>query len=437
MSIAPRPRQTAKASGLVLSVSRPGRARSFAIGPIALCLIALVLPLGLAAGAGLLYGQVFRDDVLEALLRRQADMQYAYEDRLAAMRAQVDRAVSRQLLDQNTLEGRVHDLLSRQAQLESRSAMITALAEQAGMTTQPASPMPPASARAPDALPIPSARPGATATPRPETSEKPRPEAMELRTSLESPDRAPLAAASNPDASVTLRMGALGRGLDRIDHDQVQALSRIGSAARRKSAELKAVIIEAGLTPESLSLPSSKAMGGPFIPLKADPNGSAFGQELSRIAADYQAASRLTQLVVTLPVRRPLAGRQEITSGFGPRLDPFIRRMALHTGVDLREDVGEPVRATGGGRVVSAGWSGGYGNMVEIDHGNGLSTRYGHMSAINVAEGQSIAVGAILGRVGSTGRSTGPHLHYEVRIDGEAVDPTRFLRASDKVAELR
>ena len=106
-------------------------------------------------------------------------------------------------------------------------------------------------------------------------------------------------------------------------------------------------------------------------------------------------------------------------------------------GVDLREDVGEPVRATGGGRVVSAGWSGGYGNMVEIDHGNGLSTRYGHMSAINVAEGQSIAVGAILGRVGSTGRSTGPHLHYEVRIDGEAVDPTRFLRASDKVAELR
>jgi hypothetical protein len=86
--------------------------------------------------------------------------------------------------------------------------------------------------------------------------------------------------------------------------------------------------------------------------------------------------------------------------------------------------------------VVAAGWSGGYGNMVEIEHENDLSTRYGHLSMISVTEGQYVSPGTLLGRVGSTGRSTGPHLHYEVRIDGEAVDPSRFLRVSDKVAGL-
>ena len=110
---------------------------------------------------------------------------------------------------------------------------------------------------------------------------------------------------------------------------------------------------------------------------------------------------------------------------------------ALHSGVDLLDDYGEPVRAVAGGTVVAAGPSGGYGNMVEVEHGSGFSTRYGHLSQIDVAPGQSVAPGAILGRVGSTGRSTGAHLHYEVRTDGEAVDPARFLRAADALDEMR
>jgi murein DD-endopeptidase MepM/ murein hydrolase activator NlpD len=95
---------------------------------------------------------------------------------------------------------------------------------------------------------------------------------------------------------------------------------------------------------------------------------------------------------------------------------------------------GAPARATAGGKVVSAGWAGGYGNMVEIDHGNGLTTRYGHLSAILVNEGQTVEARDVIGKVGSTGRSTGPHLHYEVRVDGEPVDPMRFLRAGEKLA---
>jgi murein DD-endopeptidase MepM/ murein hydrolase activator NlpD len=114
-------------------------------------------------------------------------------------------------------------------------------------------------------------------------------------------------------------------------------------------------------------------------------------------------------------------------------MDPFLRAPAMHTGLDFRGETGEAIHATASGTVTSAGWSGGYGKMVEIDHGNGLSTRYGHMSAIDVHVGQAVKIGQVLGRVGSTGRSTGPHLHYETRVEGEAVDPHKFLRAGAKL----
>ena len=463
-----RPPQKASEAAHAAGARRQGGTRSASMGPLALCLIALVLPLGLLSGAGALYWQVFRDDVLEALLRRQADMQYAYEDRLAAMRAHLDRVTSRQLLDQNTIEGRVHDLLSRQAQLESRAAMIAALADQVGMGSDATSTIPqtPANAGSPAKTAAPRLNPllsgpvehlrkqaapsgasayaapepdapalrdsiPATPAPRPEAVEKPRPEGMmELRSSLERPTPSQF---SNPDVPAAVRLSSLGRGLERMERDQVQAVSRIGAAAKQKAGRLKSVIAEVGLSPDALS-PMGKAMGGPFLPMKADPGGSLFERELSRIAADFQAASRLMRILPALPLRRPLSGRQEVTSGYGVRMDPFLGRMALHSGLDMREEPGALVRATAVGKVVSAGWSGGYGNMVEVDHGNDLSTRYGHLSMINVAEGQSVSPGTVLGRVGSTGRSTGPHLHYEVRIDGEAVDPGRFLRASDKVA---
>jgi murein DD-endopeptidase MepM/ murein hydrolase activator NlpD len=132
-----------------------------------------------------------------------------------------------------------------------------------------------------------------------------------------------------------------------------------------------------------------------------------------------------------MPLRRPLFGEASVTSPFGYRADPFLGRPALHPGVDLVQEYGAPIRATGAGKVIHAGPFGGYGNMVEIDHGNGLTTRYGHMSAVLVEEGQDVKPGDELGRLGSTGRSTGPHLHYEVRQDGEPVDPTRFLHAGE------
>ena len=115
-----------------------------------------------------------------------------------------------------------------------------------------------------------------------------------------------------------------------------------------------------------------------------------------------------------------------MSSGFGMRMDPFLRSPAMHTGLDMRGDTGDPVRVTANGTVTIAGDNGGYGKMVEVDHGNGFATRYAHLSAIDVKVGQAVKIGQIIGKIGSTGRSTGPHLHYETRVDGEAVDPQKY-----------
>ncbi|QAY80490.1 M23 family metallopeptidase [Sphingosinicella sp. BN140058] len=120
---------------------------------------------------------------------------------------------------------------------------------------------------------------------------------------------------------------------------------------------------------------------------------------------------------------------QAMTSGFGARQDPINGRRANHAGVDIAAVTGTPVYATADGYVGRSRWAGGYGNLVEINHGNGYQTRFGHLSRRIVGEGQYVRRGALLGLIGSTGRSTGPHLHYEVRYNGAALDPTPFIRA--------
>ena len=176
-------------------------------------------------------------------------------------------------------------------------------------------------------------------------------------------------------------------------------------------------------------------IGGPFVPITSRTDAGGFERQLHRIQLARTNVERLTRTMLAVPIRRPLAGELETSSGFGVRLDPFVRAPAMHTGLDFRSSSGEPVRATAAGKVSTAGWNGGYGKLVEIDHGNGFSTRYGHLSEILVGEDQLIRPGQIIGRVGSTGRSTGPHLHYETRVDGDAVDPHKFLRAGLRLGE--
>ncbi len=212
-------------------------------------------------------------------------------------------------------------------------------------------------------------------------------------------------------------------------------LAAIDRTAARASARDAAILAQTGLDPTKLTAPSDgRGVGGPYIPIELDPKAPAFDRAAARVARDVATAERLKALMPFMPLRKPLDGEASVSSPFGYRTDPFLGRPALHPGVDLIETYGADIRCTGAGRVVHAGPMGGYGIMVEIDHGNGLTTRYAHMSEALVEEGEEVRQGALVGRIGSSGRSTGPHLHYEVRIDGEPVDPERFLRAGTQLA---
>ncbi len=146
----------------------------------------------------------------------------------------------------------------------------------------------------------------------------------------------------------------------------------------------------------------------------------------------FQSWKRLDgpQAGVAIPSQRPI----DITttsSGYGVRSDPFRGTAAFHAGVDMPGPVGTAIYATADGIVGRAGWASGYGNLVELQHGQGIATRYGHLSSILVQPGQRVQRGQLIARMGSTGRSTGSHLHYEVRLEGHAVNPVPFLQSAN------
>lgn len=146
--------------------------------------------------------------------------------------------------------------------------------------------------------------------------------------------------------------------------------------------------------------------------------------ELMQRVAERNAA------LMAIPSRRPV-GEARLGSAFGNRIDPFRKRLAFHSGVDFALSSGSEVVAAAGGRVRFAGYRGGYGKLVEIDHGNRLVTRYAHLSRLDVRRGDVVTPSQRIGAVGSTGRSTGPHLHFEVLHKGQFVDPQRFLALGD------
>jgi murein DD-endopeptidase MepM/ murein hydrolase activator NlpD len=441
------------------SHARGDAIRTVAAPPLVLWSLAAFAALTLVwAGLTTIY-LAFHDDMLAALAAREAEQQYAYEDRIAEARADLDRVAGRQLLDQSSFEGKLHELLSRQARLEQRGAIVAALADQTTRSLAAAAPpahassvaaaKPPGSALSAIGVASPLAPadsvigPAATAfapvapiaaagpqKPRPIDEARPQsalgPQAAAERgvgTDL-------LAAADNPDLDAAARLSLISISLDRMERRQATAVGEIAADARVGAAKLSAVVARAGLAADTLEAPAAKGgVGGPFIPLSVDPAAPAFDKALASAAHDVAIADRLSRLLPILPVRAPLIGEAAVSSPFGYRIDPFLGKPELHPGVDLVQDYGSEIHATAGGRVTHAGPMGGYGDMVEVDHGNGLVTRYGHLSEILVAEGQEVNAGALLGRLGSTGRSTGPHLHYEVRVDGEPVDPERFLQA--------
>ena len=220
----------------------------------------------------------------------------------------------------------------------------------------------------------------------------------------------------------------ISRSLDKAEQNQTATLSNLEERINLRTRRMQTILADLGVKAGRAA--GARATGGPFIPVKPGLlDTSAFETQLNRINAGRAQIDRYEQTLLTVPLGTPVVGETDMTSPFGMRRHPILKRLAIHTGIDLRGDSGEPVRATATGKVTIAGRQRGYANMVEIGHGNGLATRFGHLSEISVKVGQIVRIGEIIGSIGSTGLSTGPHLHYETRVDGAPVDPQKFLRA--------
>jgi murein DD-endopeptidase MepM/ murein hydrolase activator NlpD len=422
---APAPSRQAQQEGYTLV--HAGKQVRF--GPVAFWIVVgTVTVLGMWSAATATYF-AFRDDVLTRLIARQADMQYAYEDRIAELRAKVDRTTSRQLLDQEQFDQKLDQIMRRQTALESRATALGAMPDTSitGSIRSPARGAA-ASEAAPSGTPKPS--------PISDTVIFVAPPDREAR--LES--RAPVVAAPQQNQFAKIQgvdnvIVRLQTSLDQVEKRQMAALSSVEDNMESRVRRMRGVFTDLGLDlPQLEAATPVRGVGGPFVPVKLPADAGPFERQLYRINVTRAQVERLNRTLALVPYRKPVIGEVEFTSGFGVRSDPFLGRPAMHTGLDFRAASGDPVRATANGKVVSSGWAGGYGRMVEIDHGNGLSTRYGHLSEIGVKVGDQIKIGQVIGAVGSTGRSTGPHLHYETRIDGDAVDPQKFLRAGVRLS---
>ena len=387
--------------------------RQVRIGPVAFWIVVgtLVIMAIWSVATGTYFA--FHEDVLTRLISRQAQMQFAYEDRVAELRAQVDRITSRQLLDQEQFDSKLSGLLQRQAVLEQRTSALSGDLNATGSIRQ-----------AHNALP---AEKPVKASPISDTVIFTAPPDREARLeSRELPESMTRIASRSDDGGLEGVLGRVSGALDKVEHRQAAVLTDLEERADTKARRMRSVLSDLGIDPAR----RPAGLGGPFVPLKPPRSrASAFDRQLYRVNVARAEINQYARTLVAVPVRKPVAGEVDMSSPFGVRLDPFLGRPAIHTGIDLRGETGEPVHATAAGRVSIAGREGGYGNMIEINHGNGLATRYGHLSEIDVKVGQTVRIGDIIGRIGSTGRSTGPHLHYETRINGEAVDPQKFLRA--------
>lgn len=374
-----RARGTAEAGKAGYTIAHAGRQVRF--GPvvfwIAVGTVVIMAGWSIAAATYL----AFRDDVLRTLIAHQADQQFAYEDRIAELRAQIDRTTSRQLLDQEQFEQKLNDLVRRQAILEQRAATLGGISDPASTgSIKPARPADP-----------------------------------------------PASPARGKQSNLGTALGRLEASLDRLEHRQAQAVAQIDGRYEGKARLMRGVLTQLGVKI------NGAATGGPLVPVKLPAENESFERAMMHASLARSDANRLSAVLVNVPVRKPVAGEIDETSPFGVRADPFVHEAAMHTGIDFRGEIGEPIHATAAGTVSIAGWSGGYGKMVEVDHGNGLATRYGHLSEIDVSVGEPVRIGQVIGKLGSTGRSTGPHIHYETRVEGEAVNPQKFLDAGDKL----
>lgn len=417
-----------------ITITKGSKSRVFRLRPAYFAGICGVLGAFMLSYLGATAYLVLRDDLIGASLARQAKLQQGYEVRIAALRSRLDLITSQQLLEQQAVETRVRQLVERQNMLGSRANVFGSVLQKAASNG-----LAPVPTTVPKPRPFAAPSNGGSIDPITTGSTKPV-KSLQLGSlsGTSNPFNGEIAQiyTSSPNSSSFIAMGdtngviaGVETSLAKVEIQQISALVDLRSSAVKKTRKIASILGKIGV---SLPRNSMKDVGGPFI----EPDeASQFQEQVTALDVALGNLESARLLAAKLPIGQPMSS-WSVSSKFGPRLDPFKRRAGLHSGIDLRAPTGLPVRATGAGKVVIAGRNGGYGLMVEIVHENGLVTRYAHMSKVRVKVGDIIKAGRLVGNVGSTGRSTGPHLHYEVRFRDKPQNPARYVKAGTKLNSL-
>ncbi len=338
-------------------------------------------------------------DILGMLNGQTEAVVAAYEDRIAQLRVEVDRLHSRHFAQTGDINLQLQELTQQQELLLEQHQLVKQLAEKAA------------------SLGI-------------DTAALPRAEDGTGEIAVAPAAIAPVAFTGIPKAD---EIAAVRADMLRMMDESRLALASIAETATESTDTILGELRGIGIRPK---MPDGidEGTGGPYLPAVDGADADSIVDDANDVflaLARFQAARAAVNLA---PVHKPMESPSRISSGFGNRKDPFTGTRAYHAGIDFPAPKGTIVMSAGYGKVTFVGQKSGYGNLVEVTHSVGLVTRYGHLSAFLVKEGQVVNAGTPIARVGSTGRSTGPHLHFEVRSKDQAVDPGKYLAAGRRLA---
>lgn len=347
----------------------------------------------LLAGNGLLGTALLLSSDISKLLNGQNDqIVEAYEDRIAQLRVEVDRLHSRSYAQAGDMNLQLQELAQQQEVLVEQHQLVRVLVDKAGQ------------------LGI---------------------EAATLASGDGTGDTAstvPLNATGNPDVDATA--AAVAQMMDETQF----AMSSIAETATARTDNIVSELDGLGIT---VDLPASlDGLGGPLMAPIAGGDASPMVDDANAVMAALVRYKAARDSIDQAPIHMPITGNFRNSSGFGNRTDPFTGGRAFHSGMDFAAPNGTTVFSAGRGVVSFVGTRSGYGKVVEVTHANGLVTRYAHLSGYLSEEGQAVNTGTPIAKVGSTGRSTGPHLHFEVRKSDAAINPKAFIEAGKRLLAL-
>lgn len=385
-----------------------GDVQFITVSPISQVCLLIIFLIGFLWMAFASVNIVFKDQLLELKQQKLFEARLDYENRLSELRASIERVNDRLLLDQQGYLKKVDEVKAEFSSLAAQQKTMENFFKEGWFPLKESA--------APEKFQVDGALEGTFA----------QRYASDFRSRLEA-------------VKPLDEMNASFNGLHR---QQLALLKDAQAYSQRKLQTTSALLSRLGIRPPvTVNLVKGDAaamgMGGPFLSVpKRTQREYEIAEGIETVHATLEQETKVRQAVADLPLVKPMTQITGISSSFGYRKDPLRLSLAFHGGIDFKGIYAAPVLATSNGQVTWAGPHGPYGNLVEIFHDNGVSTRYGHLKSVNVSLGQKISRGDLVGWMGSTGRSTGPHLHYETRVNGRVIDPQDFWRTQHDLQAL-